>query len=133
MASIIEKETSIEQERGQVASVFVNRLDRGMRLQTDPTVIYAMTKGEYKLERPLLRKDLQIDSPYNTYNVAGLPPTPICNPGKASIEAALNPEETGYYYFVARGDGGHYFSRTYKGHKENITKYRRWQRQNNVN
>lgn len=133
MASIIEKETSVDKERGQVASVFVNRLRKRMRLQTDPTVIYAMTKGEYKLDRPLLRKDLQIDSPYNTYKNYGLPPAPICNPGEASIAAALSPDKTGYYYFVAKGDGGHYFAKTLKGHNENVSRYRRWQKQNRVN
>lgn len=125
LASIIEKETSIETERRLVASVFVNRLRKNMRLQTDPTVIYAITNGEEKLDRPLLRQDLKMDSPYNTYKYHGLPPTPICNPGIASIEAALNPETSDYYYFVAKGkEAGHFFAKNLKQHNRNVAKYR---------
>ncbi len=125
MASIIEKETGIPEERGLVASVFVNRLVKGMRLQTDPTVIYALTKGEEALGRPLYKKDLEIDSPYNTYKYYGLPPAPICNPGKASIEAAVNPEASNYLYFVADGKGGHNFAASLNEHNKNVSVYRR--------
>lgn len=124
LASIIEKETGLPNERGLVASVFVNRLKKGMMLQTDPTVIYAITKGQKDLGRSLLRKDLQIDSPYNTYKYYGLPPAPICNPGLASIKAASNPEVSPYLYFVASGNGGHNFSKTLDEHNRNVRNYR---------
>ena len=135
LASIIEKETSIAKERRKVAGVFVNRLKRGIALQTDPTVIYAITKGEHKndgkgpLGRRLLRKDLQYDSPYNTYKYPGLPPGPIANPGKASIEAALNPAEHDYIFFVADGTGGHAFAKTLKEHNANVAKWRKIRRE----
>ncbi len=131
LASIIEKETAIPSERKRVAGVFINRLRKGMLLQTDPTVIYALTKGKHEndgqgpLGRRLLKKDLEYDSPYNTYKYAGLPPTPICNPGKASIEAALNPEEHEYIYFVADGSGGHAFAKTLSEHNANVAKWRK--------
>lgn len=125
LASIIEKETGVPEERGLVASVFVNRLRKGMKLQTDPTVIYALTKGQFELERQLLRKDLSIDSPYNTYVYFGLPPTPICNPGKDSILAAVQPSESDYLYFVASGNGGHNFSKNLNEHNRNVESYRR--------
>lgn len=125
MASIIEKETGVAEERGLVASVFVNRLVKGMRLQTDPTVIYALTQGEKELGRPLLKKDLEIDSPYNTYKYYGLPPAPICNPGKAAIAAAVNPEISNYFYFVADGKGGHNFATSLDEHNQNVSVYRR--------
>ena len=124
LASIVEKETGIGMERAQVASVFVNRLRLGMLLQTDPTVIYALTNGKEDLNRPLTRKDLSIDSPYNTYKYAGLPPTPICNPGKDAIYAAAHPSETPYIYFVASGNGGHNFAATLSEHNENVRKWR---------
>lgn len=124
LASIVEKETGIGMERAQVASVFVNRLRLGMLLQTDPTVIYALTNGKEDLNRPLTRKDLSIDSPYNTYKYAGLPPTPICNPGKDAIYAAAHPSETQYLYFVASGNGGHNFATTLSEHNENVRKWR---------
>lgn len=124
LASIVEKETGIGMERAQVASVFVNRLRLGMLLQTDPTVIYALTNGKEDLNRPLTRKDLSIDSPYNTYKYAGLPPTPICNPGKDAIYAAAHPSETPYLYFVASGNGGHNFAATLSEHNENVRKWR---------
>lgn len=124
LASIVEKETGIGIERAQVASVFVNRLRLGMLLQTDPTVIYALTNGKEDLNRPLTRKDLSIDSPYNTYKYAGLPPTPICNPGKDAIYAAAHPSETPYLYFVASGNGGHNFAATLSEHNENVRKWR---------
>ncbi len=124
LASIVEKETGIGMERAQVASVFVNRLRLGMLLQTDPTVIYALTNGKEDLNRPLTRKDLSIDSPYNTYKYTGLPPTPICNPGKDAIYAAAHPSETPYLYFVASGNGGHNFAATLSEHNENVRKWR---------
>lgn len=124
LASIVEKETGISMERAQVASVFVNRLRLGMLLQTDPTVIYAVTGGKEDLNRPLTRKDLGVDSPYNTYKYAGLPPTPICNPGKDAIYAAAHPAETPYLYFVASGNGGHNFAATLSEHNENVRKWR---------
>ena len=101
LASLIEKETSLPNERRIVASVFVNRLRKGMRLQTDPTVIYALTQGKGELGRPLYRKDLKFESPFNTYLNYGLPPEPICNPGIESIMAAAQPEVTDFLYFVA--------------------------------
>ncbi len=131
LASIIEKETSVAEERRTVAGVFINRLRMKMPLQTDPTVIYALTdgkpenKGKGPLGRRLLRADLQFDSPYNTYKYPGLPPGPIANPGKAAIEAALNPEEHNYLYFVADGTGGHLFATTLDEHNANVAKWRK--------
>lgn len=123
LASIIEKETAIDEERAVVASVFVNRLRKGMKLQTDPTVIYALTKGNAELKRSLKRKDLQVDSPYNTYKYYGLPPKPICNPGAASIWAAAHPADTDYLYFVADGKGGHNFSRSLAEHNKSVREW----------
>lgn len=124
LASIIEKETGVEEERGLVASVFVNRLKKRMLLQTDPTVIYAITDGKNDLGRTLTRVDLKIDNPYNTYKYAGLPPGPICNPGMASITAAATPEVSDYIYFVADGKGGHNFSRSLNEHNRHVQNYR---------
>lgn len=124
MASIVEKETGIPEERKQVASVFINRLEEGMRLQTDPTVIYGVTKGEGVLGRGLRQSELQRATPWNTYVIDGLPPTPIANPGRLSIEAALNPDQTRYLYFVADGSGGHAFAETLAQHNENVAKWR---------
>ena len=124
LASIVEKETGIGAERAEVASVFINRLRLGMLLQTDPTVIYAVTGGKEDLNRPLTRKDLTIDSPYNTYKYAGLPPTPICNPGKDAIFAAAHPANTSYLYFVASGKGGHNFAKSLDEHNDNVRKWR---------
>ncbi len=125
LASIIEKETAVASERGLIASVFANRLAKGMKLQADPTVIYGLTEGRSNLDRSLLRRDLELESPYNTYIFVGLPPTPICNPGAASIQKALNPEESDYLYFVADGSGGHAFARTYSEHRENVRQWRK--------
>ncbi len=125
LASIIEKETGLPEERGLVASVFVNRLKKGMKLQTDPTVIYALTEGKSDLGRLLTRKDLNYDSPYNTYVYYGLPPAPICSPGKAALLAAANPEVSDYIYFVASGNGGHNFSSSLKQHNNHVAAYRR--------
>ncbi len=128
LASIIEKETGLGDERAKVASVFVNRLKLGMKLQTDPTVIYAVTDGQMNLGRPLYRKDLAFDSPYNTYVYAGLPPAPICSPGKAAMTAAAHPAKTGYLYFVADGvTGGHRFAKSLGEHNANVALYRKTQ------
>jgi UPF0755 protein len=124
MASIVEKETGVAEERPQVASVFVNRLRQGMRLQTDPTVIYGITKGEGVLGRGLRQSELRRETPWNTYVIDGLPPTPIANPGQLSIEAALNPDQTQYLFFVADGTGGHAFAETLEAHNENVAKWR---------
>jgi len=124
MASIIEKETGVPEERGRVASVFINRLQQGMRLQTDPTVIYGITKGEGVLGRGLRQSELRRETPYNTYVIDGLPPTPIANPGEASIKAAMNPDTTDYLFFVADGTGGHAFAETLEAHNENVARWR---------
>ena len=124
MASIVEKETGIAEERGQVASVFVNRLQQQMRLQTDPTVIYGITKGEGVLGRGLRQSELRRETPWNTYVIDGLPPTPIANPGADAIRAAVNPDQTEYLFFVADGTGGHVFAKTLDEHNENVAKWR---------
>ncbi|WP_300058259.1 endolytic transglycosylase MltG [uncultured Roseobacter sp.] len=124
LASIIEKETGVAEERGQVASVFVNRLNRGMRLQTDPTVIYGVTEGKGVLGRGLRQSELRAATPWNTYVIEGLPPTPIANPGTASLEAAARPLETPYVFFVADGTGGHAFAETLDEHNRNVARWR---------
>ena len=124
LASIIEKETALAAERDQVASVFVNRLKRGIALQTDPTVIYGLTEGKAALGRGLRRSELKKDTPWNTYLYRGLPPTPIANPGRDSIRAALNPADTKFLYFVADGQGGHAFATNLKDHNKNVAKWR---------
>ncbi|WP_298836404.1 endolytic transglycosylase MltG [uncultured Roseobacter sp.] len=125
LASIIEKETGVAEERGQVASVFVNRLNRGMRLQTDPTVIYGVTEGRGVLGRGLRQSELRAATPWNTYVIEGLPPTPIANPGLASLEAAARPLETPYIFFVADGTGGHAFAETLQEHNRNVAEWRK--------
>lgn len=127
LASIVEKETGVSSERGQVAAVFVNRLKKNMRLQSDPTVIYGITKGT-PLGRPISRADLRQDTPYNTYRRSGLPPTPIANPGLASFAAAINPASVPYLYFVADGTGGHAFAETLEEHNKNVARWRQIQK-----
>jgi UPF0755 protein len=124
LASIVEKETGIAEERGLVAGVFVNRLRQGMRLQTDPAVIYGITLGKEILGRGLRVSELRAETPYNTYVIKGLPPTPIANPGKDAIEAAANPEPTDFLFFVADGTGGHAFAATLEEHNANVAKWR---------
>jgi len=125
LASIVEKETGVDGERALVAGVFVNRLKKGMPLQSDPTVVYGITEGKAPLGRSLTRQDLAAPTPYNTYQIAGLPPGPIANPGLAALEAAVNPAETEYLYFVAAGDGGHAFAKTLAEHNRNVAKWRK--------
>jgi UPF0755 protein len=125
LASIIEKETGKADERPRVAAVFINRLRKGMRLQTDPTVIYGITRGRETLGRGLRRSELATPTEYNTYVITGLPPGPIANPGRDAIEAAANPEPTDNLYFVADGTGGHAFASTLEEHNANVVRWRR--------
>ncbi|WP_343712931.1 endolytic transglycosylase MltG [Inquilinus sp.] len=125
MASIVEKETGVPAERPVVASVFLNRLQAGMPLQADPTVIYALTQGKKPLGRALTRADWKLESPYNTYLVVGLPPGPIANPGRDALAAVLKPAVTDYYYFVADGSGGHVFARTLEEHNRNVAEWQK--------
>jgi UPF0755 protein len=122
LASMIEKETARPEERPLVSAVFHNRLRLGMKLDCDPTVIYGL-KLESRYTGRLLSRDMKFPSPYNTYVQAGLPPGPICNPGRSSLEAAWDPAPEKYLYFVARGDGTHQFSRTFEAHQKAVKKY----------
>jgi UPF0755 protein len=124
LASLIEKETGKKEERPLISGVFHNRMNKAMLLQCDPTVIYALLlRAEYK--GYITKADLRLESPYNTYVTAGLPPGPICNPGEASIRAALYPEQTDKLYFVSRNDGSHYFSATLAEHNRAVQQYQR--------
>ncbi len=125
LASIVEKETGVSSEREQVAGVFANRMEQGIRLQTDPTIIYGESEGRGYLGRGIRQSELNNgDNPWNTYQIDGLPPTPIANPGRAAIEAAINPAETDYIYFVADGSGGHAFAETLAEHNRNVAAWR---------
>ncbi len=128
LASIVEKETGVAAERPRVAAVFINRLRRGMRLQSDPTIIYGITNGQGPLGRPIRRSEIDRKTAYNTYQIDGLPPTPIANPGEAAIAAVLNPPTTNELYFVADGTGGHAFATTLAEHNRNVAKWRRIER-----
>ena len=125
LASIVEKETAKADERPRVASVFINRLNKGMRLQSDPTIIYGLFGGQGKpKDRPIFQSDIDRETPYNTYLINGLPPTPIANPGRAAMEAVANPSRTEDLYFVADGTGGHVFAATLDEHNQNVTRWR---------
>ncbi len=124
LASIVEKETGKAEERSRVAAVFINRLKRNMRLQSDPTIIYGLTGGKGSLGHPLLKSEIERPNPYNTYQIDGLPPGPIANPGRASLDAVANPARTKDLYFVADGTGGHVFSDNYQQHLKNVAHLR---------
>jgi len=123
LASIVERETSVDRELSHIAGVFVHRLNRKMKLQSDPTIIYGLTGGE-PLGRGLRRSEIRKKTPYNTYHIKGLPPTPICNPGLKTIAAVLDPLKTNDLFFVADGNGGHAFAETYAQHKKNVKAWR---------
>jgi peptidoglycan lytic transglycosylase G len=124
LASLVEKETGKPEERTRVAAVFVNRLKQRMRLQSDPTIIYGLVGGKGTLGRPIMKNEIEQPTPYNTYVIDGLPPGPIANPGRASLEAAANPARTRELYFVADGTGGHAFAETYEQHQKNVGRLR---------
>jgi len=129
LASIVEKETGLADERSKVAGVFINRLRKGMRLASDPTIIYGLVGGEGSLGRPIRQSEIRKETPYNTYVIRGLPPTPIANPGRSAIEAVLKPAETDALYFVADGTGGHAFATTLAEHNRNVAEWRKIERQ----
>jgi UPF0755 protein len=124
LASIVEKEAGKADERSRVAAVFINRLKSKMKLQSDPTIIYGLTGGKGSLGRPIMKSEIEQPTPYNTYVIEGLPPGPIANPGRASLEAVANPARTKDLYFVADGTGGHLFSETYEQHQKNVARLR---------
>jgi UPF0755 protein len=124
LASLVEKETGKPEERTRVAAVFVNRLKQKMKLQSDPTIIYGLVGGKGTLGRPIMKNEIEQPTPYNTYIIDGLPPGPIANPGRASLEAAANPARTRELYFVADGTGGHAFAETYEQHQKNVARLR---------
>jgi UPF0755 protein len=127
LASLVEKETGKPEERTRIAAVFVNRLKQRMRLQSDPTIIYGLVGGKGTLGRPIMKSEIDQPTPYNTYQIDGLPPGPIANPGRAALEAAANPARTRELYFVADGTGGHAFADTYEQHQKNVTRLRQLQ------
>ncbi len=124
LASLIEKETGKPDERTRIAAVFVNRLKQRMRLQSDPTIIYGLVGGKGTLGRPIMKSEIDQPTPYNTYQIDGLPPGPIANPGRAALEAAANPARTRELYFVADGTGGHAFAESYEQHQKNVLRLR---------
>jgi UPF0755 protein len=124
LASIVEKETAIPSERPRIAAVFINRMKNGMKLESDPTIIYGLTKG-VALGHPLRQSELSTPNPYSTYQILGLPPTPISNPGRDAIAAVLNPSDTNELYFVADGSGGHAFASSLAEHQKNVAQWRR--------
>ena len=129
LAAIVEKEAGKADERPRVAAVYLNRLKKRMRLEADPTIIYSASGGKGTLGRPILRSELEADSPYNTYRNYGLPPTPIANPGRAAIEAVLKPAKTGDLFFVADGTGGHAFAESYNDHQRNVARWRQLEKE----
>lgn len=129
LASIVERETGVASERALVAAVFINRLKKNMRLQSDPTIIYGLVGGKGALGRPIRRSEIRRKTPYNTYRINGLPPTPIANPGRASIAAVLNPADSKALYFVADGTGGHVFAETLAAHNANVRRWRQIEKQ----
>jgi len=131
LASMVEKETGIPAERPRIAAVFVNRLQSGMKLESDPTIIYGLTKGA-PLGHPLRQSELAMPNPYSTYQIAGLPPTPISNPGRDAIQAALNPPDSQELYFVANGTGGHVFAKTAAEHQRNVAQWRKIEQQSSA-
>jgi UPF0755 protein len=129
LASIVEKETGRPEERSRVAAVFINRLKQRMRLQSDPTIIYGLVGGKGSLGRPIMRSEIEQATPYNTYVIDGLPPGPIANPGRASLEATANPARTKEIYFVADGTGGHAFAENLEQHQKNVGRLRQMEQQ----
>jgi UPF0755 protein len=128
LASIVEKETGRADERTRVAAVFMNRLTKRMKLQSDPTIVYGLVAGKGTLGRGILRSEIDQATPYNTYVVEGLPPTPIANPGRAALEAVANPSRTKDLFFVADGSGGHAFAESYDQHQRNVARWRQIER-----
>ncbi|WAC26884.1 endolytic transglycosylase MltG [Ancylobacter sp. SL191] len=132
LASIVEKETGVAQERPEVAAVFINRLNKKMKLQSDPTIIYGLVRGKGRLDRPITRADITTPTPFNTYTIPALPPGPIGNPGRASLEATANPARSKALYFVADGSGGHAFADTLDQHNRNVARWRQIERDRKI-